>query len=115
MSKRTAPARRPNLGTAPALAQPAEAAPVASEAADLESIAEIALPREHPKWAKDRFTISAATKRWLDRITPVVIRVFGFWDHRVHRLPLDGVTIEVDVSGSYRSDSLPRSLDNRTR
>jgi len=113
MSKRSALIRRP--GTAPALAQAAEAPPVATDAADLEPVAEIALPREHPKWAKDRFTVSAATKRWLDRIAPAVIRVFGFWDHRVHRLSLEGATLEVDVSGSYRSDSSPRSLETRTR
>jgi hypothetical protein len=115
VSKRTALVRRAGAGSAEALGQSSEARPVASEAADLESVAEIALPREHPKWAKDRFTVSAATKRWLDRAAPFAIRVFGFWDHRAHRLALEGATVEVDVSGSYRSDSLPRSLENRTR
>jgi hypothetical protein len=114
VSKRAGSVRRALAGGAPgALAQAAETAALASEVRDPDHVAEIALPRDHPKWARDRFTLSATTKAWLDRIRPVAIRVFGFWDHRAHRLALEGATIEIDVSGSYRSDCPPRALDKR--
>jgi hypothetical protein len=71
----------------------------------------VALPRDHPKWARDRFTISAATKAFIDRLKPVAIRVFGFWDHRAHHLAFEHGTIEIDASGSYRCETSTPALE----
>jgi hypothetical protein len=96
-----------------ALTRSAEAASLTGDVRETDHASEIVLPRDHPKWLRDRFTLSATTKAWLDRIRPVAIRVFGFWDHRTHRLALEGATIEIDTCGSYRSDSPPRPLEKR--
>jgi hypothetical protein len=113
MSKRAGVVRRLGGETVAGLARSAEAAPLSGEVGELESSGAIVLPRDHPKWVRDRFTITAATKAWLGRIKPIVIRVFSFWDHRVHRLTTEDGTIEIDVSGSYRSDSSPSALEKR--
>jgi hypothetical protein len=104
MSKRAISLRRiapADLGSTESLS---EARPLATDVGELDAAPEIALPRDHPRWARDRFTVSAATKALVDRIKPLALRVFGFWDHRVHRLTLDDATIGVDACGSYRRD-----------
>lgn len=113
MSKRAGVVRRLGGETVTGLAGSAEAAALSAEVGELDASGAIVLPRDHPKWMRDRFTITAATKAWLGRIKPIVIRVFSFWDHRVHRLTTEDGTIEVDVSGSYRCDSSPLALEKR--
>jgi hypothetical protein len=103
MSKRTGIVRRPAVGSA--TAQAAEAAQtrnLADGVVELEAIGEIALPRDHPKWLRDRFVISSTTRALLDRLKPFTIRLLGFWDHRTHRLEIEGGTIQIDDSGAYR-------------
>ena len=103
MSKRTGLVRR--AGSAPASARTSEAAETRSADGftDTEDIAAIALPRDHPKWLRDRFVVSSATKALLATLRPLAIAVFGFWDHRVHRLEMETATIAIDDSGAYRS------------
>jgi len=112
VSKRSSVVRR-SAGAVGELAQSAETARLGTDAREIDPVSEISLPRDHPRWLRDRFTVSAATKALIDRLKPVVIRVFGFWDHRVHRLALDSVTLEIDASGSYRCDSPPLALEKR--
>jgi hypothetical protein len=114
VSKRSGALRRAVAGGG--VSEPAHSAELArlgGDAREVDPISEIALPRDHPKWARDRFTVSGATKALIDRVKPIAIRVFGFWDHRVHRLALDRVTIEIDAGGSYRCDSPPLALEKR--
>jgi hypothetical protein len=114
MSKRGSIMRRAGAQTSVAGSSPsAAAARSVGKVADPEATGEIALPRDHPKWTRDRFTISATTKALLERIKPAIVRVLSFWDHRTHRLAIDGATIEVDQTGSYRCDS--RTLDIEKR
>jgi hypothetical protein len=91
------------------LTHASEAKQIATATGEVETTPEVTLPRDHPKWMRDRFTISAATKALLDRLAPLAIAVFGFWDHRVHRVSIGEGAIEIDVSGSYRYE---RSASN---
>ena len=102
MSRRTSVVRRSVSSDVAGLAQTAEARPLSADVHELEAPSEISLPRDHPRWQRDRFTISAATKALIDRLRPIAIRVFGFWDHRTHRIDLENATIEIDPCGSYR-------------
>ena len=103
MSKRTGIVRRlGGIGTTPPSPQASEPQGI-PDAHDLEAMSEIALPRDHPKWLRDRFVVSASTNNLLAKLKPFVIRLLGFWDHRIHRLSLEDGTILVDDSGAYRS------------
>ncbi|MBD5655895.1 MAG: hypothetical protein IAI50_12050 [Candidatus Eremiobacteraeota bacterium] len=93
------------------LAQASETKPATTATGDVESTPEVTLPRDHPKWMRDRFTISVATKALLDRLAPLAIRVFGFWEHRIHRVSVGDGAIEIDVSGSYRYDRAASTLE----
>lgn len=62
------------------------------------------LPRDHPQWVRDTVSISSRARALLERVRPVVIRVYAFWDHAVRSLSLGGRTLSVDASGSYRLD-----------
>jgi hypothetical protein len=62
------------------------------------------LPRDHPKWAKDAFTISQRARELIARLRPVVIRVLTFWDHRIRTALVGGRRVNVDAAGSYRLD-----------
>lgn len=104
MSKRLALVRRIGSSEVGSLAESAEAAPLAKDVQDPDAAAGIVLPRDHPRWARDRFTVSAATKALVDRLMPLALRVFGFWDHRVHQLTLEDGTIGIDACGSYRRE-----------
>jgi hypothetical protein len=103
MSKRTGLVRRGAAAAAGAEGA-SQARALANDVADLDAAPEIGLPREHPRWARDRFTVSAATKALIDRLKPLALRVFGFWDHRVHSLALDEATIGIDACGSYHRE-----------
>lgn len=61
-----------------------------------------ALPREHPKWVKDALAVSQRARALIARITPAIVRVLTFWDHRVRSVALGERRLEVDISGSYR-------------
>ena len=113
MSRRSVAARRPGGDIVSGSAHTSETARLIAEPGELEGIVPIALPRDHPKWARDRFTVSQATKALIDRIKPVAIKVFGFWDHRVHRLAVESGTIEIDMSGSYRCETSLPALEKR--
>jgi hypothetical protein len=104
MSKRTGLVRRGGPPGALPTQEAAAAPALAGDVHELEAAAEIALPREHPRWLRDRFTVSAATKAIVDRLRPLAVRVFGFWDHRVHRVTLDDAVIGIDACGSYRCE-----------
>lgn len=104
MSRRTALVRRTTAGVA-SPAPASELAKLANDVRDVDATSEIILPRDHPRWLRDRFTVSSATKALIDRIAPIVIRVFGFWDHRVHHIAVESGTIDIDMSGSYRCNA----------
>jgi hypothetical protein len=104
MSKRTAIVRRLNGGVAGS--RPPEitdSQAVGKSVSDADTIGEIVLPRDHPKWLRDRFVVSSTTQALLSRMKPFGIRLLGFWDHRTHRLSIEGATVLVDDSGAYRS------------
>ena len=61
------------------------------------------LPRDHPQWAHDAVTVSSRAKEFIRRLSPVVVRVLGFWDHRVRSSVIAGLRIAIDPSGSYRA------------
>ena len=104
MSKRSDSLRRIGSTALTRTPEPLETAPLVPDAHDVDAAAEVSLPREHPRWARDRFTVSAATKALIDRLRPLALRVFGFWDHRAHTVALDDAVIGVDVCGSYRCE-----------
>jgi hypothetical protein len=104
MSKRADLGRRIGSAGLSRTPETLETAPLAGETPELDAAVEIALPREHPRWSRDRFTVSAATKALIDRLRPLALRVFGFWDHRVHNIALDDAVIGVDICGSYRCE-----------
>jgi len=60
------------------------------------------LPRDHPHWVRDTISISSRARALLDRIRPVVIRVFCFWDHALRTVSIGSRSLSVDPSGSYR-------------
>lgn len=60
------------------------------------------LPRDHPKWVQDAVAVSARARRLLRALKPIVLRVLTFWDHRRASLTIEGRTLSVDGSGSYR-------------
>ncbi len=63
-----------------------------------------ALPREHPKWVKDAVAVSQRARRLMARLRPVIVRVLTFWDHRVRGIIVNGRSLGVDSSGSYKLD-----------
>jgi hypothetical protein len=104
VSKRTGTVRR--LSGTVVASRPPEASDsqaVGKGVSDLDAIGEIVLPRDHPKWLRDRFVVSSTTKSLRSRIKPFAIRLLGFWDHRAHRLSIEDGTIQIDDSGAYRS------------
>jgi hypothetical protein len=104
VSKRTEIVRRLDGSIAtPRSHEATETQSTADVIADIEGIGEIALPHGHPKWLRDRFVVSSTTKALLGRLKPFAIRLFGFWDHRTHRLSIEDGTILIDDSGAYRS------------
>lgn len=104
--KRTQPIDRVPEMRIPRIIDPAQRIGNSQDIAALaeEHEIEIALPRDHPVWRKDRLTASGRARRLLERIMPFVIRVFSFWDHATTKLGVDGRTVEIDASGSYRVD-----------
>jgi hypothetical protein len=103
MSKRSGMVRRVGgLGTTPRSQQATET-PGVPDAPDIEAISETLLPRDHPKWLRDRFVVSSSTNDLLAALKPFAIRLLRFWDHRIHRLSLEDGTIQIDDSGAYRS------------
>ena len=104
MSKHGSSVRRIGSSELGQLREATETIALARDAGELDAPEEVALPREHPRWARDRFTVSAATKALIDRLKPLALRVFGFWDHRTHRLTLEDATIGIDACGSYRCE-----------
>ncbi len=84
---------------AAALALPAHAiAPVTAD----ESIDLTHLPRDHPAWPTDSLSLSSRARALLAKITPVVVRVLTFWDHRVRAVAIGSARITIDPAGSYR-------------
>ncbi|HVA27477.1 MAG TPA: hypothetical protein VNF68_04820 [Candidatus Baltobacteraceae bacterium] len=61
------------------------------------------LPHDHPKWANDAVTVSSRAKELVRRLRPVVVRILGFWDHRVRSSVVAGLRVAIDSSGSYRA------------
>ncbi|MGD0472440.1 MAG: hypothetical protein ABSB70_04415 [Candidatus Velthaea sp.] len=103
MSKRAGIVRRrEGTSAAPPAQQAAESPTVMGGLTDAGAIGEIVLPRDHPKWVRDRFVVSSATKALLARMKPYAIRLLGYWDHRVHRLEIEHGTVQIDDSGAYR-------------
>jgi hypothetical protein len=103
VSKRTGIVRRLDGALTTARSPEASEPQNVADGAGIEAIGEIILPRDHPKWLRDRFVVSSATKTLLDRLKPFAIRLLGFWDHRTHRLSVEQGTILIDDSGAYRS------------
>jgi hypothetical protein len=62
------------------------------------------LPRDMPRWAKDVIAVSARTRALLEKLKPIAIRIFSFWDHHVRSIIVGGHRLSVDPSGSYRMD-----------
>ncbi|MBV9971840.1 MAG: hypothetical protein JO135_00735 [Candidatus Eremiobacteraeota bacterium] len=62
------------------------------------------LARDHAPWMRDGVAISERTRRVLDRVRPLVIRVFGFWDHIARSMQIAGHRISIDAAGCYRID-----------
>lgn len=62
------------------------------------------LPRDHPQWVRDTISISSRARSLLERLRPIAVRVYSFWDHALRSLTLGGRTLSVDPSGSYRLD-----------
>lgn len=60
------------------------------------------LPRDHPQWVKDALTVSQRARDLIARLTPVVIRILTFWDHRVRSALVGTSRVSIDASGSYR-------------
>ena len=61
-----------------------------------------ALPRDHPAWQPDVLSVSARARALLARLRPLAVAVLSFWDHVRRAVPVEGRTLEVDPSGSYR-------------
>ena len=53
---------------------------------------------------RDAVALSAHARTLLQRLRPLVIRVFGFWDHAVRSIQVAGRRINVDPAGCYRVD-----------
>jgi hypothetical protein len=53
---------------------------------------------------RDAVALSAHARTLLQRLRPLVIRVFGFWDHAVRSIHVAGRRINVDPAGCYRVD-----------
>lgn len=77
--------------------------PPARSAADEELTPRVILPIDHPAWRKDSVGLSQRAKMFLAKITPILVRVLTFWDHRITSLDVDGRHVEIDPSGSYRA------------
>ncbi|MBV9403082.1 MAG: hypothetical protein JO018_05055 [Candidatus Eremiobacteraeota bacterium] len=90
----------PHERTAPARLESATVRPAIPEI-ELESPV---LPRDHAAWMRDGVAISERTRRLLDRVRPLVIRVFGFWDHIARSMQIAGHRISIDAAGCYRID-----------
>ena len=60
------------------------------------------LPRDHPPWMRDAVALSTHARTLLRSLRPLVIRVFGFWDHVVRSIHVGGRRINVDPAGCYR-------------
>lgn len=62
------------------------------------------LPRDHPRWVKDALTVSSRAREAISRLRPAVVRILGFWDHRVRSATIAGFRVGIDASGSYRAE-----------
>lgn len=60
------------------------------------------LPRDHPAWQRDVISLSARARAVIAGLKPLVIRVFGFWDHHLRELRIGGRTLGIESSGCYR-------------
>lgn len=79
--------------------------PVAlAQRSDPEIAALQTLPRDHPHWVRDTISISSRARALLERVRPVLVRVFSFWDHALHSLSIGARRLSIDPSGSYRLD-----------
>jgi hypothetical protein len=61
-----------------------------------------ALPRDHPRWVKDAVAVSQRAREIVAKLRPIVIRVLGFWDHRIRSTFVTGRCVRVEPSGCYR-------------
>lgn len=58
---------------------------------------------EAPVWQRDALAVSSRVRALIAALSPLVVRVRGFWDHLVRRVALSGGrALEVDPAGSYR-------------
>ena len=62
------------------------------------------LPSDHPPWPRDSISLSQRARALFASLRPVVIRVVTYWEQRVRALTIQGRTLNVDTSGSYRID-----------
>ncbi len=60
------------------------------------------LPHDHPRWVKDAVAVSQRAREVIARLTPVVVRVLTFWDHRIRSIFVASRRVEIDASGCYR-------------
>jgi hypothetical protein len=60
------------------------------------------LPVDHPVWQRDVLAVSARVRTLLAALTPVAVRVLGFWDHALRTLAVGRRRLELDPSGCYR-------------
>ncbi len=60
------------------------------------------LPRDHPAWQRDVFSISARARAVIATLKPLAVRVLGFWDHQVRGLHIGGRMLGIEPSGCYR-------------
>lgn len=60
------------------------------------------LPRDHPPWPCDGFSLTARARAFLARARPIVVAVLSFWDQRVRSIETTLGNVSIDQSGSYR-------------
>jgi hypothetical protein len=73
---------------------------------DVDGIADLNLPGDHPPWQRDLVSISTRVRAVLATLKPLVVRVVSFWDHVRRSATIDGNrSLEIDPSGSYRLSS----------
>jgi hypothetical protein len=60
------------------------------------------LPNDHPSWQRDVVSISGRARALIAALRPLVVKVLGFWDHRLGDIAIGARTFGVDASGSYR-------------
>jgi hypothetical protein len=82
------------------VADPGE--PVVAPVTDAEHDPGTLLPRDHPMWVRDTFTVSQRARELIARLKPVAIAVLTFWDHRARAAVVAGCRLFIDASGSYR-------------